>query len=213
MKNGRNRIALMKISVLWASMIVCLLGRSAWAQGPQTVIVPEGAEISVPRRGAKVASSDFKRNEIAAGFSLIREDSAPEDFNTYGFQSSYTRHLNVSVGLTVDFSANFRERGGVDLSKTSYTGGVTFLPFAGANADDRVHVFGHALFGVSHFKADSGAFNFTDNAFTAKVGAGADININQKFFVRPVEINYVPTRFGGTWQHNLQMNFGVGLRF
>jgi hypothetical protein len=173
---------------------------------------PTSEEISAPPTDT-TASDNFQPNEIFGGFSLIREDSEPENFNTYGFQSSYTRNLNKTFGITGDFSANFIERGGVDLSKTSFLGGVNFLPFPGANGDDQVRVFTHALFGVSDFKADSGTASFTDNAFTMKFGGGLDINVNQHFFIRPFEFDYNPTRFGGVWQHNMQINSGLGLRF
>jgi hypothetical protein len=152
-------------------------------------------------------------NEIVGGFSVIREDSEPENFNTYGFQSSYTRYLNKTFGLTGDFSANFIERGGVDLSKYSVTGGVTVLPFPGANADDRVRLFTHALIGASFFKVDLGTNIFTDNASTMKLGGGLDVNVNNNFFIRPIQIDYAPTFFGDNTQHNVQFSFGAGVRF
>lgn len=154
-----------------------------------------------------------RRNEVAGGFSLIREDSDPENFNTYGFHASYTRYLNETVGLTGDFSANFRERGGVDLTKTSYTGGVTVFPFAPANGDDRVRVFARGLFGVSHLKADIGTASFTDNAFAAHLTGGVDIDVSGPLFVRPIEAGVAPTRFNGEWQANRVYRFSFGFRF
>lgn len=156
---------------------------------------------------------DFKPNEIVGGFSLIREDSEPEDFNTYGFQSSYTRYLNKTVGLTGDFSANFRQLGGVDLTKTSLMGGATVLPFSGANGDDRVRFFTRAIFGVAHLKADFGTASFTDQAFAAQLTGGLDINLNDHLFVRPIEAGFAPTHFNGQWQGNRVYRFGFGLRF
>lgn len=152
------------------------------------------------------------RDEVAGGFSLIREDSDPESFNTYGFDASYTRYLNERVGFTGDFSGNFRERNGAELSKYSLLGGLTLLPFEYADADDRVRVFLRGLAGVSHFKADFGTGSFTDNSFTAKLGGGVDIDVTKNFFIRPFEASYNPI-FGDSTQHNVQFIFGAGVRW
>lgn len=239
MKHEEIQTAVFKIRGWWAGLVISVCLGAGAAHGFAQERIPESRWDSPPERKepnhvfrdrSKVTTTKhedtlaimteptlesccFEKNEIVGGFSLTREDSEPEDFNTHGFQSSYTRYLNASVGFTADFSANFRDREGVSLTKTSYAGGLTVLPFPGANGDDRVRVFGRALFGVAHFKADTGNASFTDNAFTAKVGAGVDININKHFFVRPAEVDYAPTRFGGVWQHNIQFNTGMGLRF
>jgi hypothetical protein len=39
------------------------------------------------------------------------------------------------------------------------------------------------------------------------------VNVNKRFFVRPVQIDYAPTFFGGNTQHNVQFGFGGGFRF
>lgn len=165
-----------------------------------------------PERDTSTCSESFKPNEAVGFFSLIREDSDPA-FNTYGGGASYTRFLNPSVGLTADFNANFRTQGGADLSKISFLGGLTVLPVEGAKTTDNVTFSTHALFGVSHFKSDAGAISFTDNAFTMKLGGAVDVNVTDNFFIRPVQIDYAPTFFGDTAQHNVQFSFGAGFRF
>ncbi|HEY3025346.1 MAG TPA: hypothetical protein VGJ55_04245 [Pyrinomonadaceae bacterium] len=169
-------------------------------------------ETSSPPADTTACSNAFKRNEIFGGFSIIREDSEPERFNLNGVNASYTHYLNGRVGLTGDFNAHFRERNGVDLSKYSFLGGITVLPFKGATTEDRATVFTHALFGVSRFKADFGADRFTDNSFTMRLGGGLDVNVNNNFFIRPVRVDYAPI-FGDSTRHNFQVGFGAGFRF
>ena len=159
-----------------------------------------------------VPQTGSKPNEITLTFSFIREDSDPR-FNTYGFNGSYTHYVNPTVGLTGDFNGHFKTEGGVDLSKYSVLGGVTVVPFEGAKTTDKVTVSTHALFGISHFKADSGISRFTDNAFTMKLGGAVDVNVNENFFIRPVQIDYAPAFFGNNTQHNVQFSFGAGFRF
>jgi len=166
----------------------------------------------VPGLEEEVGMTPFKPNQAVGLFSVIREDSTPR-FNTYGFNGTYTRFINSTVGITGDFNAHFREQNGTDLSKISSVGGFTFVPFDGAKTTDKATVSFHALFGVSRFKADSGVGSFTDNAFMMKLGAALDVNAFNNFYIRLGQVDYAPTRFGGEAQHNFQVGFGAGVRW
>ena len=157
--------------------------------------------------------TSFKRNEAVGLFAIIREDAQPKRFNTYGATVDYTRFLNPAIGITGDFNANFRTQNGADLSKISLLGGVTIIPFTGAKTTDKVTVSTHALLGVSHFSSTAGSVSSTDNAFTMKLGGAVDVNVNNKFFIRPIQFDYAPTFFGGNTQNNFQFGFGAGFRF
>lgn len=156
--------------------------------------------------------SQTGNNEATILINLIREDASPS-FNTYGFNGSATHYFNSTFGVTGDFNANFKSEGTVDLRKISILGGVTFVPFEGVKRSDKVTVSLHTLFGVSHFSSDNGTINFTDNAFTMKLGGAVDVNVKRNFFIRPVQIDYAPTFFGGNTQHNFQIGAGAGFRF
>jgi hypothetical protein len=158
-------------------------------------------------------SDEQPRNEISAGFTTIREDASPENFNTYGFDVAYTHFLNRSVGVTVDFNTLWRQRFGTDLNKTSLLGGVTVMPFDGAKIDDKVTVSFQALVGVAHLKAENRTTSSTDNALTAKIGGSLSIKINRHFGIRPFELYYNPTWFGGSRQDNVQAGAGVEFIF
>ena len=172
-------------------------------------------EMRMGNRTAQTATSSaaYKRNEIFGGFSLIREDSEPERFNTYGFDVSLTRYLNERFGFTGDVSAAFKHLDGSDLSKYSLTGGIKVMPFDGATTQDRATIFTQALFGVAHFKSDFGTGSFTDNSFTMKLGGGMDVKLTRNFFITPFAADYNPTYFGNRTQHNFQFSFGAGFRF
>lgn len=160
----------------------------------------------------KEPQTGFKSNQIDFKFGLIREDTDPR-FNIYGFNGTFTRYVNPTFGLTGDFNANFKSEGGTDIRKISALGGFTFVPFEGMRTTDKVTISSHALFGASRLSSDNGTTNFTDNAFTMKLGGALDVNVNPNFFIRPVQIDYAPTFFGGNTQHNFQVGFGGGLRF
>jgi len=78
---------------------------------------------------------------------------------------------------------------------------------------DKVSFSAHALFGISHFSSSAGSVTSTDNAFTMKLGGALDVNVNNHFFIRVIQIDYAPTFFGGNTQNNFQVGFGAGFRF
>ncbi len=160
----------------------------------------------------QASKTDENKNEATILVNLISEDTA-QPFNTYGFNGSATHYFNTTFGVTGDFNANFKSEGTTDLRKISILGGVTFVPFEGVKRSDKVTISLHTLFGVSHFRSDNGTTSFTDNAFTMKLGGAVDVNVNRNFFIRPVQIDYAPTFFGGNTQHNFQIGAGAGFRF
>ena len=156
-----------------------------------------------------IADRKERSDDTVQHYSRGRESA----FNTYGFNGSATHYFTPWFGVTGDFNANFKSEGTADLNKISALGGFTFVPLRGVRATDKVTVSLHSLFGVSHFSSDNGTTNFTDNAFTMKLGGAVDVNLNRNFFIRPVQIDYAPTFFGGNTQHIFQFSAGAGLRF
>lgn len=157
------------------------------------------------------------KNEFALGFSTIREDSDPDRFNTYGFNAAYTRYLTERFGLTGEFGAHFRQRGALDISKYTYLGGITVLPFEGATTEDRATVFTHALFGAANnrFTFDNGVtrVSTSDTALAMALGGGVDLKVNKNVAVRLFQAEYAPTFFGNDQQHNFRLSTGLVLRF
>lgn len=172
------------------------------------------SEIGIPERDTSTCPVNaLPPNEILGAFSLIREDSDPEGFNTYGLDARYTRALSEDVGVTANVNLHFQERGGVDLRKLSVLGGVTFWLFDGAKRDDRVTFSTHALAGWSNLNSSVGPVSATANSFTMKLGGRMDINVTNGFFVSPIGIYYSPTFFGNSTQHNVHYSGGFGFRF
>ena len=86
----------------------------------------------------------------------------------------------------------------------------------------------HALIGVginryksSNFRCTSGncpgyvtstpSFTFTDKGFSAALGGGLDIKINDRIDFRAIQVDYNPIFNGGYRQNNVR--FGVGFVF
>ena len=181
------------------------------------------SEISTPERDTSVCPVNTYANQIVGGFNLIREDSNPDNFNTYGANLSFTHFFERDntknsafsrVGVTADFNVNFRKLEGVDLTKTSVLGGVTFRPFPSmGDAVGKANITAQFLFGVSHLTSSVGSVSVSDNSFTMKLGGALDVNVTPHFFIRPIGVDYAPTFFGGNTQNNVQFTFGAGVRF
>ncbi len=126
------------------------------------------------------------------------------------------RGLKWSTGLAGDFTAVFGSTtvGSVNstLHRFLVLGGPQFNFFAGSKS----RLFVHPLFGLVH---DSGtttvgstSLSGSASAFAMKFGGGLDIALTKHFAVRPFELDYVPTHFGGSWQNNVQFSTGVVMR-
>lgn len=83
--------------------------------------------------------------------------------------------------------------------------GHTFQPFV------------QALFGGAWINKNLSATGASQNVFAVAAGGGIDFNVNEHFFVRPVQAEYLYTQFvtgsGNNTQNNFRYSAGVGFRF
>ena len=88
-------------------------------------------------------------------------------------------------------------------------------PQAGGHSDGD----GIAGVGVAHVGGDNGlAFSTSNNSFAMAIGAGVDFKVSHRFSVRPLQVDYLMTRFnelglGAQSQDNLRVSTGVVLHF
>lgn len=89
----------------------------------------------------------------------------------------------------------------------------------------RATVFGHALFGYG--EVDGGRFSADKSGFAMAFGGGVDVRLNNRFNLRVVQLDYLPSRFGGqaesifgltgpvvtSWENNLRVSVGIVLKF
>jgi opacity protein-like surface antigen len=148
-------------------------------------------------------------------------------------------NLNRYVGLKGDFSVHVKDfdfdvprvgttpatRFEVDASLYNFLGGVQVKD--NSKEGSRFRPFGHALVGVAHRRTKlddeffSSAFcqqvgvncrqdfSESETGFAAAIGGGIDIKATERFSIRAFQVDYNPTRFGGSIQNNFR--FGVGI--
>jgi hypothetical protein len=149
------------------------------------------------------AAQETPKAEVFVGYSLFRPESA--GFNQHGFLLSGAGNFNNWLGVAGEFSAHFHKESGVNTNAEI----LAFGPRFSIRKAKRVTPFIHILFGVARFEVAS----FNDTGFAMVAGAGLDIKVNDVVALRPVQIDYVLDRVGGSTGHNGRYSAGITFRF
>jgi opacity protein-like surface antigen len=179
----------------------------------------------------------YSNNQVDLGLSDDNEDF--QDFfedrqSFHGVNASVVGNFNRYVGVRGDFSANFKdfefntgapgEDFEVKASVMNFLAGVQVKD--NAKEGSRIRPFAYGLVGVARSKAklsssfftsdfcnepgiDCDTFNESETAFAAAIGGGLDIKVTRRFSVRAFQVDYNPTRFADSTQHNFRFGFGV----
>jgi hypothetical protein len=182
------------------------------------------------------STSSYPKFEVPIDFSFINvHPDLPQitSFNVFGGGLAGVYNFTPLVGIKADFQfytqgsgvKNTLEHDGFPAGQLSanfvtYMFGPQFKKHSG-----KFQPFGEALFGAAHSNEfaqilqDEGIINksSTNNAFAMEFGGGLDIPLTPNIQFRPVEIDYLLTRFGvnGTTYTGSQNNFkySVGVNF
>jgi hypothetical protein len=188
--------------------------------------------------GAQSTSQGYPRFEVPVDFSFVNvHPDLPiiTSFNVFGGGLGGVYNVTPLIGIKADFQF-YTQGTGVrnQLEKEGYPPGqlsANFVTYMFGPQfkyhKGRYQPFGEALFGAAHSNefaqilADEGNTNAssTNNAFAMEFGGGLDIPITAIIQARPVEVDYLYTRFGvnGTnytgSQNNFKYSAGVNFTF
>lgn len=172
-------------------------------------------------------ADEYRKNEFFAGYSYHSADINtltidPHRTSQHGVNLEYTRNFSPRLGFTADISAHFKR------DSQQLSGGATFeskrdqyyvlggLRYAARN-ESRVTPFAHALVGVSLFRGFTASRTPASNVFTIDeatslalaFGGGLDVRVSDRFAVRIIQADYIPTFFGSGRQDNFRLSVGV----
>ena len=182
---------------------------------------------------------EYNKNEVFIGYSnqQVGVNFDAQTYN--GFEGSYTRNFTRYVGIRGDVSAAYNNNTfttsslynvnvisdfRVETSQSLYNflGGVQVKDNA---KKGKLKPFGHALAGVAYRRFETNnvrcisncgtatttpfLFKGGDNGFSAAVGGGLDVRVNNKFDVRAIQVDYNPVFTNGGRTNNVR--FGVGI--
>lgn len=202
----------MKVRLALALGIVLLFGKMASAQDDHKIeITGDYSYIHAnPQNNNVIPTFSLNGGGGSGAFYLSKYIGVVAEFEGYG---SYTHNVYTGAGL-VSVSGNLftYNVGPIVKYRTEH-----FEPFV------------EAMFGGAHSNFYGNLYNNcggscaskspSNNAFDFIIGGGLDIPLSPKITIRPVEVNYVLTRFGNafTGGNNNQSNFryqaGIQFRF
>ncbi len=159
--------------------------------------------------------------DIFAGYSYVRENPGPtsgDSFSLNGGSASVTYHIRDWVSGVADFGGY--TNGNILGTKVDGTlSTYLFGPRFSYRSYHHFKPFAETLFGVAHAGASiAGGANGSQNAFAMAIGGGVDYRINNRLSLRPLQVDYLLTRFAeGTAnnqsQNNLRASTGIVIHF
>jgi opacity protein-like surface antigen len=159
--------------------------------------------------------------DVFAGYSYVRENPGPksgDSFSLNGGSASVTYHIKDWVSAVADFGGYHNGSilsSGADGTLSTYL----FGPRVSYRSYRHFTPFGEALFGVAHAGASiAGGASGSQNAFAMAIGGGVDYRINNRFSLRPLQVDYLMTRFpegtrNNQTQNNLRASTGIVIHF
>lgn len=157
-----------------------------------------------------VAQDTNNKAEIFGGYQWTSVDfgSGVSRQNFNGFDGAVTGYFNKNLGITADFSGNFKDISGVSTKLYSYTFGPTLrVPM------DKATPFVHALFGGAHASANFEGGSGSSSGFAYAIGGGLDVNATKNVAFRIGQFDYFGTRIEGTNQKNFRYSAGIVFKF
>ena len=171
--------------------------------------------------GVAAFAQETPKVDIFAGYSYVRANPGPNSgasFSLDGGSASVTYHIKDWVSGVADFGGytNGNIKGsGVSGTLSSYLFGPRFS----YRSFHRITPFAETLFGLARGSASiSRNSGSAQNAFGTAIGGGVDYRINNRFSLRPLQVDYLLTRFNeGTTsnrnQNNLRASTGILIHF
>jgi hypothetical protein len=165
-------------------------------------------------------AQDNPKFEVFAGYSYLRDHPSSPVVGTFGLNGGngeIAYKATPWLSAVADFGGytnfNLFNSGS---NSTEYT--YLFGPRVTLRHIGRVNPFAEALFGTAHGNANLFQTVNSHNAFATALGGGFDYRINHRFSLRPVELDYLLTRFpealtGRDTQNNLRVSTGIVFRF
>jgi opacity protein-like surface antigen len=176
------------------------------------------------------SASTMPTAELAGGYSFVNvhPNLAPvTSFNINGGGIAFVYNVTHLIGVRADFfgytgggskiAKQLGVAGNVSGNLVTYMFGPQIKKHTG-----RFQPYGEALFGAGHSSTVAKILNIeqgittggaSNNAFAFQFGGGLDIKVSPRFSIRPVEVDYLGTRFGGQHYKATQNNFKYFLGF
>ena len=203
---------------------VLLFGSATFAQDtPKVEVAVDYSFVHAnPQNNNLIGTFNLNGGGASVAYYFSKYVGVVGELQAYG---SYTRTVNVPPGPYCDSESNCVVTAQGNLF--TYNGGPIFKVRM-----KHFEPFAEALFGGAHSNFYGNLFKDcgpagcvvaskspSNNAFDFIIGGGIDIPVNEHIAIRPIEVDYMLTRFGNAFtggnnnQSNLRYQAGVVFRF
>lgn len=143
--------------------------------------------------------------EVGLDYSWLHVNSANSDFQRSGNGGSgYVEYnLNRTIGLVGDFGGYVNTRTGINDKALTYLFGPRFNW-----RHSRLNPYVQVLVGGTYAWAGPTGNSNTQNAFAAAAGGGLDVKLTEHIAIKPIQVEYVMTRFDSARLGGSTMSFG-----
>jgi len=165
-------------------------------------------------------AQDDSKIDIFAGYSYLRTNpsaAGASGFSLNGGSASIAYNIKPWLSAVADFGG-YTNLNLFNVGSSGTASTYLFGPRVYIHHIWRVHPFAEALFGTVHGSANLFDTVNSHNAFAAAFGGGFDFRISHHFSLRPLDVEYLPTRFpeigaGRQTQDNLRASTGIVFHF
>lgn len=172
--------------------------------------------LGVPARAQETAP----KVDVFVGYSYLQANpgvNGVDSFHLHGGSASIAYNYRSWLSGVADFGG-YTNGNVLNTGNSGTLSTYLFGPRVSYRHFRKVTPFGQVLFGVAHANADSFNSAGTQNAFAMTAGGGLNYKLFDHFAIRPVQAEYLLTRFGvgttGTQtQNNVRLSTGFVLRF
>jgi hypothetical protein len=141
---------------------------------------------------------------LYAGYSYLHLDSSPNSAGLNGWDAAFTDNFASAVGVTVDLGGDYGSINGVSGSSVH-----SFLFGPQLRFPATVSPFIHGLVGGAHV----GGGGASGTSLAEGFGGGIDIHATKLLAFRPIQVDYIHTRFNSAGQNNFRISLGVVFNF
>jgi hypothetical protein len=149
-----------------------------------------------------MAQDEYPKVEIFGGYQYFHngqlhiagQDVPNSSENWNGWDTSVTGNFTKHLGVTGDFSGNYKTFDNVAGSGVNVDGRLyTFAggPVVSYDAGGKINPFVHALFGGAHASASAAGQSLSHNVFIMMFGGGVDAKVAKHIKIRPIEFDWI----------------------
>jgi hypothetical protein len=184
---------------------------------PPTPKPKETTTTPTPSKPTPIFVRNYQPGEVFVGYMFLRAPGeTAKNSNGFAVQMFYNFKPNLGIGGDLACAWGSGRLGttiDVRLQRCTYT----FGPQINTKPSAKVQFFFHPLVGGVHDanKTTAGTLisESSANALMLSIGGGINVHVNPRVEVRPIQVDYQPTHFGGFWQHNVRIATGIVFRF